>query len=281
MDKLFYIDGNWTEENVPIIGPNTHSIWMASAVFDGTRAFRRLAPDLDLHCQRLIDSARALDLKPPLTAQEVEDIVWEGIERFPEDAEIFIRPMFYAEDGFVLADPESVRFTLTLIEYPLPELTGFSACLSSYRRPAPDMAPTDAKAACLYPNVGRAIREANGKGFDTAVMLDIDRNVAEFATANLFFVKDGATHTPTANRTFLNGITRQRVITLLRDDGHEVVERAVPYQDVLDADEVFSTGNLNKVIPATRIDDRDIQPGPVMRRAHKLYFDYAEACGRR
>ncbi|MHB1218203.1 MAG: branched-chain amino acid aminotransferase [Alphaproteobacteria bacterium] len=277
VDTLVYVDGTWHEGNPPVMGPVTQSAWMGTSVFDGARAFRGTAPDLDLHCQRLIDSAYVMGLKPMLTATEVEDIAWEGISRFSPDTELYIRPMFYAEDGFVVLDPDSTRFTMSVLARALKKATGFSASLSRWRRPAPDMAPTEAKAGCLYPNVARAIREANAAGFDTAIMLDPNGNVAEFATANLFIVKDGVAQTPVLNRTFLNGVTRRRVMRLLRDDGVEVVERSIAFDDVLNADEVFSTGNLDKVLPATRIDDRDFQPGPVAERARALYFEWAKS----
>ena len=111
------------------------------------------------------------------------------------------------------------------------------------RRPAPDMAPTDAKAACLYPNAGRALREAADRGFDNAILCDPIGNIAEFATANLFTVSNGAVYTPIPNGTFLNGITRQRVIGLLRDNGYDVHERTITIADLETADEIFSTGN--------------------------------------
>ena len=77
------------------------------------------------------------------------------------------------------------------------------------------------------------------------------------------------------NGTFLNGITRQRVIRLLRTAGVEVHERTMTFQDVLDADEVFSTGNYGKVMPITRVEGRDLQPGPIYTRARSLYWSFA------
>ena len=166
---------------------------------------------------------------------------------------------------------------MVITETPLPEPTGFSACRSSFRRPAMDMAITEAKASSLYPNVGRMLREANEKGFDTAVVLDPNSNVAEFAAANLFMVKDGSVHTPVPNGTFLNGLTRQRVISLLGDDGTEVVERTMSFAELSDADELFSSANASKVMPCIRLEDRDLQPGPVFRRARELYIEFARA----
>lgn len=273
--SLSYVQGEWLEGNPPLMGPMTHAFWLASIVFDGARAFEGVAPDLDLHCARSIRSAQALGLAPMLTAGEILELCREGIRRFPADAELYIRPLFYAESGFVAPIPDSTRFVLTLHEAPMPAATGFTACVSSYRRPLPGTAPTQAKAACLYPNAGLALQEAQARGFGNAVMLDPLGNVAEFATANLFIVKDGVAITPVPNGTFLNGITRRRVIGLLRGAGIPVEERTVTPADLASADEVFSTGNYAKVVPVTRVEDRDTPAGPVFAAARRLYWDFA------
>lgn len=277
-NAVHYIDGRWVEGNPPLLGPLTHATWMASVVFDGARAFEGTTPDLDRHCQRVIDSANKFGLKPMVSAGEVLEIALEGIARYPKDKALYIRPMYWAEGGakfFVAPDPESTRFCLSIFEIPMADPVGYSACLSSYCRPAPNMAPTDAKAACLYPNSGRALVEAGEKGFDNAVVLDALGNVAELATANLWMAKDGVAHTPAANGTFLNGITRQRTVALLRKAGLEVHERAITFAEFMDADEVFSTGNLHKVVPITRLEHRDLQPGPVYTKARDLYWEFA------
>ena len=111
--------------------------------------------------------------------------------------------MFYADGGFIVPDPATTRFALSLYAIEMGEPAGFSACLSTYRRPARDMAPTEAKASCLYPNTARVVREAAEKGYDTGVVLDANGNVAEFAYANLFFVRDEVVYTPAPNGTFL------------------------------------------------------------------------------
>ena len=276
---ITWIDGEWVEGNPPLLGPMTHATWMASVVFDGARSVGRLAPDLDLHCARIIRSAEVMGLEPPITATEIERLAWEGIEQFPDDAALYIRPLMYSEEGFVVAIPESTKFILSVFDAPLPPGKGLKVCLSSFRRPAADMAPTDAKTACLYPNVARALREARGKGYDSAVVLDADGNVAELATANLFMVTAGIVATPACNGTFLNGITRQRVIQLLREDGMSIEERPITYPELSKADELFATGNYTKVNPVLQLDDRELQPGPVAARARELYFDYAERTG--
>lgn len=270
-----FFDGAWHEGNPPMMGPMTHGFWMASTVFDGARVFEGVAPDLDRHCQRLIRSAETMGLAPPLDAEEIQQIGEDGRKRFPKDRALYLRPTMWAEGGFVIPDRESTRFCFTMFEAPLPAADGMSITLSPYLRPLPGSAPTEAKASCLYPNSSRALAEANAKGFDNAVVMDPLGNVAELATANLWMVRDGVAITPIPNGTFLNGITRQRIIQLLRDDGIAVEERRMTYDQLCSADEIFSTGNFGKVQPITRIEERSLQPGPVTKRAREIYWDWA------
>ena len=281
MEPQTWLDGVWHSGNPPIFGPMTHAAWMASVAFDGARAFEGVLPDLDRHCARAADSARALGLEPRIAAEEIAALALDGVGRFPEGTELYIRPLFWAEDGFVEPEAGSTRFMLTLFELALPAPDdSVTAAVAEERRPRPAMAPTDAKASCLYPNVQRMMRKARQRGFSTAVVLDPDDKVAEFATANLFMVKEGKVATPADNGTFLNGITRQRMIRLLQEDGYDVAERTVELEELLEADEVFATGNAPKIIAASRIEERDYQPGPVARRARELYWAFAHAHGK-
>ena len=275
MEALYYFDGEWLEDEPKVTGPRAQAFWLSGVVFDGSRAFNGWAPDVDLHSQRLIASAEAMLLKSPVSAAEVTALSLEAVRRFPRDAELYIRPMLYAAGGFLTPDPDSTTFILAVYRSPLPEYKGISVCLSSRRRPAPDMAPTDAKASCLYPNSSRALKEAEDRGFDNAVMLDPNGNVAELASANIWIVKDGVALTPVPNGTFLNGVTKQRVLRLFEADGVPVVEKTITFDEVLEADEVFTTGNYAKVLPITKVEDRDLQPGPITRQARDLYWDYA------
>ena len=270
-NNLFFFDNAWFDENPKIIGPDTHAFWMSSVVFDGARAFNGLVPDLDLHCNRLVRSAKIMGLEPSLNGQKVFERCCEGLRKLPA-SEYYIRPAFYAEEGFVTADPQTTQFVLSILEMPLPRFTGFSACVSSFRRPSRDMAPTDAKASCLYPNSARALREAHLKGFDNAILKDANGNVTELATANLWIVKDGTAVTPAANGTFLAGITRNRILSLLRNAHINVEERVVSLHEVLEAEEAFSTGNYGKVLPITSIESHALKTGPVASRAYELYM---------
>ncbi len=275
-----FFEGEWHEGNVPIMGPRTHAAWLCSVVFDGARAFEGVAPDLELHCERVNNSAAKLFLKPFVSTEMWVKLAREGIARFDKDAALYIRPMYWAEkEGpWVQAhDPESTRFCLVIYEAPMREPKGFSITLSPYRRPTLDTMPVDAKAGCLYPNNARALFDAKARGFDNAVVCDMLGNVAELATSNIFMAKDGVVYTPVANGTFLAGITRQRVIGLLRKDGVTVVEKSLAYQDFKTADEIFATGNYSKVVPVTRIDDRSLPFGSLYTLARKLYWEFAHS----
>ena len=278
-DTWTFVDGEWHEGNVPIVGPRTHALWLGSCVFDGARAFEGVTPDLDRHCARVNNSAEALGLKAMHRMEEMLEITADGLKKFEPGTALYIKPMYWAEQGgyySVPPDANSTRFCLSLFEVPMPDPSeGFTVTVSSFRRPTMESAPVNAKAACLYPNSGRALNEVREKGFDNAVVLDALGNVAELATANLFMVKDGEVHTPYPNGTFLNGITRQRVMSLLRDAGYSVHERIISYPELREADELFSTGNYAKVVPITGIDDRALQPGPVARKARELYWEWA------
>lgn len=270
---LTYFNGSWTEGNAPLFGAMDHSVWLGSSVFDGARSIAGKTPDLALHLQRVINSANSLGLICPLSVDDMAALVFEGIQKFPPDAELYIRPLVFGTDGLLVPVAERAGFALTLFDAALPGMNGFSACATELRRPDARFAPTDAKASCLYANSSRAIREAGAKGFDNAVMCDPDGNVAEFATANIFLVTPaGEVVTPVPNGTFLSGITRARVIQLLADDGIKVIERSVKPEELLDAKEIFSTGNYGKVTPCIRYMDRNLPVGPIATRARELYM---------
>jgi len=275
----FYED-SWHEGNPQLMGPRDHAAWLGSTVFDGARTFEGVSPDLEAHCARVNHSADALGLTPSLKTGEIMEIAHEGIAKFDGDAALYVRPMYWAQDGgrfSVPPNPESTVFCMCVYALPMPEPAGFSVTRSSYRRPAMDMATVNAKASCLYPNSARALAEAGAKGFDNALVLDPVGNVAELATANVFMAKDGAVHTPVPNGTFLNGITRQRTVKLLEDAGVKVHQRSLTFEDFEEADEIFASGNYFKVMPVTRIQQRDLQPGPLYSRARELYWDWAHA----
>jgi branched-chain amino acid aminotransferase len=272
--------GDWHEGDVALFGPRTHSIWLGSSVFDGARAFEGVTPDIERHCTRINDSATKLGLKASVALDTWLGLVRDGVGRFGANPELYIRPMYWAESGGPLSvppDPESTRWCLTIYDTPMPAPADTAITLSPFKRPSIETMPVDAKAGCLYPNNARALVEAGRRGFDNCLLCDLLGNVAELATANVFMAKDGVVYTPIANGTFLNGITRQRLIQLLRRAGVEVREAVLRYRDFEQADEIWSCGNYAKVAPITRIDARPLAPGPLYRKSRELYWAFAHS----
>ena len=239
-----YFQGTWHKGNAAVISAADHGAWLGSNVFDGARYFNGVAPDLLAHCERVNNSAQALMLKPTVSSKEMVDIIWEGLKLYPADAAVYIRPMYWAIDGDLSAI-------------------------------VPKDAVVNAKAGCLYPNNARMLVEARSKGFDNALVADAMGNVAETATANIFMVRDGEVFTPVANGTFLAGITRSRHISNLKEIGQNVQETVLSFQDFETADEVFMSGNMNKVTPVTAFNERQYQVGPMTRKVREMYWDWA------
>jgi branched-chain amino acid aminotransferase len=276
---LTYFNGTWHTGNVPIINAADHGAWLGSNVFDGARYFNGVAPDLLAHCQRVNNSAKALMLKPSVEANDMVEIIWEGLKQYEADAAVYIRPMYWAIDGDLTAivpNQESVGFAICLEQIPLaPESKTVSLTKTKFRRPVLEDAVVNAKAGCLYPNNARMLVEARSKGFSNALVTDAMGNVAETATANIFMVKDGEVFTPIPNGTFLSGITRARHISNLNAAGVKVHELVLTYTDFESADEIFMSGNMNKVTAVTAFEDFQFQIGPITKKVRNLYWEWA------
>jgi len=276
---LTYFNGTWHTGNVPIINAADHGAWLGSNVFDGARYFNGVAPDLLAHCQRVNNSAEALMLKPSVEANAMVEIIWEGLKQYEADAAVYIRPMYWAIDGDLTAivpNQESVGFAICLEQIPLaPESKTVSLTKTKFRRPVLEDAVVNAKAGCLYPNNARMLVEARSKGFSNALVTDAMGNVAETATANIFMVKGGEVFTPIPNGTFLSGITRARHISNLSAAGIKVHETVLTYTDFESADEIFMSGNMNKVTAVTAFEDFQFQIGSVTKKVRDLYWDWA------
>ena len=276
---ITWFDGAWHEGNTPIMRAADHGTWQGTLVFDGARTFEGVTPDLDLHSARIVNSAKAMYMNAPVDADTVEGLLREGIAKFPADAALYLRPMMWSVEGeasIIDADPNSTAFAICIEEYPMAVPGDFALTVSPFRRPRQDTAMTEAKAACLYPNNGRIVREAKSRGFNNALSLDLDDNVAETSSTNVFMFRDGEFFTPKPNGTFLNGITRQRVIRLLTEDGFTVREEALSVADFAEADEIFLTGNASKVMPVTKFEDRQLATMLGMK-AREIYWDFAHS----
>ena len=189
--------------------------------------------------------------------------------------------MYWALDGaesLVLPKENSTAFSICLEQIPMAEATA-SATLSrtKFRRPVLEDNVVNAKAGCLYPNNARMLAEARSKGFTNALVADAAGNVAETATANIFMVKDGEVLTPIPNGTFLAGITRARHIKNLREYGKSVSETVLSFKDFEEAEEVFMTGNMTKIMPVTAFEDKNYQVGSIAKLARDLYWDWSRS----
>lgn len=273
-----WVNGQWHRGNAPIIGAADHAAWLGSQVFDGARQFEGVRPDLALHSARILRSATAMGMVPPVDAETVQGLMEEGCAMFAQDAALYLRPMMWSREstpGIIDAVPEATGFAICIEALPMPEPGAFSLTISTFCRPRPDMALTEAKAGSLYANNARIMAEARARGYSNALSLDVDGHVAETASTNVFMVRDGVVFTPVPNGMFLNGITRQRVIGLLRADGVEVVEASLTLADFDTAEEIFVTGNIAKVMPVARYLDRELGVARIGARARELYWDYA------
>ena len=277
-DIVTWVDGQWHKGNAPIIGAADHAAWLGSQVFDGARQFEGVRPDLDLHSARIIRSAHAMGMLPPVDADTVQGLMEEGCAMFAPDAALYLRPMMWSREsspGIIDAVPDSTGFAICIEALDMPAPGAFSLTVSPFCRPRPDMALTEAKAGSLYANNARIMADARKRGYSNALSLDVDGHVAETASTNVFMVRDGVVLTPVPNGMFLNGITRQRVIALLRGAGVEVIETSLTLEDFALADEIFVTGNIAKVMPVTRYQDRELGAPRLGLQAREMYWDYA------
>lgn len=275
-----WFKGQWHEGNVAILGAADHATWLGTLVFDGARRFEGVVPDLDRHCERVNHSAVVMGLKATQSVERMVELTHEGLARFDPEDSIYIRPMYWSVEGSqvsaVLGDPDSTEFALCLESAAMPPAhASVTLGTTQFCRPTLSSATVNAKAACLYPNNARMLLEAHQKGFQNALACDQLGNVAETATANIFMARDGEIFTPVPNGTFLNGITRQRVMTLLRDAGLVVHEQTLQLSDFHAADEVFMTGNISKVNSVTALNETTFEAGPVGKRVRELYWDWA------
>ena len=274
-----YFNGAWHDGDKYILRAADHGTWLGSSVFDGARFFEGATPDLLLHCERVNNSAKAMMLDPIVTPEEMVGIIKEGLSAFDKATSVYIRPMYWALDGgesLVLPKENSTAFSICLEQIPMAAAIA-SATLSrtKFRRPVLEDNVVNAKAGCLYPNNARMLAEARSKGFTNALVADAAGNVAETATANIFMVRDGEVLTPIPNGTFLAGITRARHIQNLREYGKKVSEAVLTFHDFEDADEVFMTGNMTKIMPVTAFEDKNYQVGSIAKLARELYWDWS------
>ena len=271
----------WAEATTHVM---SHALHYGSSVFEGIRSYA--TPDgaaifrLTDHLNRLYMSAKIYDMALPYTADDLAAACREVIKRNGLGA-AYLRPVAWRGlGGFGLSAETPIDMAVAawpMGPYLGPEAlkNGIDACVSSWQRFAPNTIPAGAKAGGNYLSGQLIAREARRLGFGEGIALAHDGLLSEGAGENLFLVFDGALHTPPVAASLLDGITRHTLITLARNAGIEVVERALPREYLYLADEVFMCGTAAEITPIRSVDGRQVgsgSMGPVTRRLQQLYF---------
>jgi len=288
MEPVTYIwmDGEliaWEEATVHVL---SHALHYGTGVFEGIRAYETDAGPavfrLTDHMQRLVRGAAAYQIPLPYGVDDLSKAAREVIAINQLEA-CYIRPIVFLGTGSMGLNPAGAsphvavaawRWGAYLGDEGLQK--GIRVGVSSWRRIHQSMFIPDAKGTGGYINSILARLEANAAGFDEALLLNMDGYIAEGSGENLFLVRDGLVRTPPPQAGALDGITRQSVIRLLRDDGVAVEEANLSRSDVYYADEAFFTGTAAEVTPIREVDHRTIgagTPGPVTLRAQQLFMD--------
>ena len=257
-DGFIWFNGElveWRNANIHILN---HGLHYASCVFEGLRIYDGMIFKLYEHIERLFNSAKILDLDIPFDFQEVIDITNDIIIK-QNISNGYVRPIVWrgSEMMAISAKKGSTNLAIAAWEWPSyfsPEklLEGIKLDVSRWLRPSPESAPTDSKAAGLYMICSLSKHKAEKLGFDDALMLDYRGYIAEATGANIFFVKENELFTPKAD-CFLNGITRQTVIEIAKENKIKVHEKHFKLDFLKNCDEVFLTGTAVEITPVSCI----------------------------
>jgi branched-chain amino acid aminotransferase len=256
----------------------THGLHYASCVFEGERIYSGRIYKLKEHTARLFESARILGMTIPFTEDEINKACYQAAEA-QNIADGYLRPVVFrgSEMMAVAAQNTSTHVAIAAWQWPSyfdpkEKLKGIRLDISEWRRPAPDTAPTKAKAAGLYMICTLSKHAAEAKGYADALMFDYRGYVAEATGANIFFVKEGKLHTPIPD-CFLDGITRKSVIALARARQIPVLERHIEPKELETFEECFITGSAAEVTPVSEIGPYRFKPGAI---SETLMNDYSD-----
>ena len=265
-DGWIWLDGEftpWREAKVHVL---THALHYASCVFEGARMYDGKIFKLEEHTKRLFRSAEILDFEIPYSVEEINRACNGTAERMGLK-NAYVRNFAWRgpEQMGVAAMETKTHVAVAVWEWPSyfdPETKarGIRMCWAPYKRPSPETAPSAAKAAGLYMICTVSKHAAERKGYADAMMLDYRGYLAEATGANVFFIRDGAIHTPTPD-CFLDGITRHTVIDLARARGFEVIERHIMPDELPTFTECFITGTAAEVTAVSEIGEHRFTPG--------------------
>jgi branched-chain amino acid aminotransferase len=273
----------WSRANIHV---SSHALHYGSGVFEGIRCYETANGPavfrLEEHIKRLFDSARVYGIEIPFTRDQVGAAVCQTIAA-NEFASCYVRPIVFFGSSTLGLDPRSCPVEVAVLAWPWPSLLGDEALargaritVSPWRKFHPQMIPTTAKACGQYVNSILAARDATGRGYDEALLLDAAGGIAEGAGENLFVVRDGVVQTNDERQSILMGITRDAVLTIAGDLGFRVETRELALEDLITADEAFFSGTAAEITPVCEVDDAVIgngRPGNVTRSIQRVFFE--------
>src|SRR5436853_3956760 len=269
----------WDDARIHV---GTHGLHYGSGVFEGIRAYE--TPNgtavfrLTDHLKRLENSAKLLGMDLRFSVDELRAASHEliAVNGLPE---CYLRPIAFFGYGELGVSAVGNPVDVVIMSWPwgayLGENSlakGIRAKISSWQRIGPNVIPHVAKATGVYLNSMLAVTEANRAGYDEAILLTAEGFVADGSGENVFIVKDGIIYTPALSTSILPGITRNTIIEIAQDLGHQVVEKPLIRTDLYLADEVFMTGTAAEVTPIREVDDQELGVGPVTRELQEAYL---------
>ena len=263
----------WRDANVHIL---THAMHYASSVFEGERAYGGKIFKSRLHSERLLKSAKMVDFEIPYSVDEIEKAKYDAL-RANGLKDAYVRPVAWrgaGEDMGVASSRNPVNLAVATWSWGNysgdAKKKGAKLDVAKWRRPDPHTAPFEAKAAGLYMIATMSKHTAEANGCSDAMMMDYRGYVAEATGANIFFVKEGEVHTPTPDA-FLNGLTRQTVIEMLKTMGVRVHERHILPNELEDFSQCWLTGSAAEITPVGQIGNYNFEVGELTRTISRNY----------
>lgn len=280
-EGFIWFNGEFQQWNDSKIHVLNHGLHYASCVFEGLRFYDGKPFKLTEHSERLIKSAEIIDMQIPYSATQIDDFIWQSLEKnnLTNTKKGYIRPVAWrgSEMLAIAAQKTSINLAIAVWEsktyFSEEKLRdGITLVTSSWRRPPANSAPVHSKAAGLYMICTMSKHQALNSGYDDALMLDSNGDIAEATGANIFLIFNGELHTPIPD-CFLDGITRRTVMELAENKGIKVVERKITTAELSQASEVFLTGTAAEITPVRSIDDHTFSLTDITRGLQQDYQD--------
>ena len=263
----------WKEAKVHVL---THGLHYGSSIFEGERAYAGTIFKSREHSLRLHKSAEIMDFTIPYSVKQLDAAKAKVVE-LNGGGDQYVRPVAWRGSEMMAVSAQHSKIHVAIATWAWPsmfdpetKMKGIRLDIADYRRPDPSCAPVHAKAAGLYMICTISKHKAEKKGYADAMMLDWQGRVAECTGANIFFTRDGAIHTPIAD-CFLNGLTRQTVIAIAKQQGMEVSENRIMPDELLTYNECFIVGSAAEVTPISEIGPYKFRPGNISRTLMDAY----------